>query len=101
MNFHFTIEQAISQLKKETGELFTILLKRGALTIEYYAPKNTDEQKPHKQDEIYVVASGTSTFFREGQRTPCKQGDLMFVPAGIEHRFENFSEDFGTWVIFY
>jgi hypothetical protein len=23
------------------------------------------------------------------------------VPAGVEHRFEEFSGDFGTWVIFY
>ena len=26
---------------------------------------------------------------------------LIFVPAGIEHRFENFTDDFSTWVIFY
>jgi len=25
----------------------------------------------------------------------------LFVPAGIEHRFENFTSDFATWVIFY
>jgi len=26
---------------------------------------------------------------------------MLFVPAGVEHRFENFSDDFATWVIFY
>jgi len=26
---------------------------------------------------------------------------LLFVPAGVEHRFEHFSEDFSTWVVFY
>ena len=26
---------------------------------------------------------------------------LLFVPAGMEHRFEDLSEDFGTWVVFY
>jgi len=29
------------------------------------------------------------------------RGDVIFAPAGIEHRFENFSDDFVTWVIFY
>ena len=29
------------------------------------------------------------------------QGQVLFVPAGIEHRFEDFSDDFSTWVIFY
>ena len=26
---------------------------------------------------------------------------FLFVPAGVEHRFEKFTEDFKTWVIFY
>ena len=28
-------------------------------------------------------------------------GDMLFVPAGTVHRFEDFSDDFATWVIFY
>jgi mannose-6-phosphate isomerase-like protein (cupin superfamily) len=30
-----------------------------------------------------------------------KAGDLLLVPQGAVHRFENFSKDFATWVIFY
>jgi mannose-6-phosphate isomerase-like protein (cupin superfamily) len=30
-----------------------------------------------------------------------KAGDFLFVPAGIEHRFTNFTADFSTWVFFY
>ncbi len=28
-------------------------------------------------------------------------GDALFVPAGAVHRFEEFSEDFAAWVVFY
>jgi hypothetical protein len=28
-------------------------------------------------------------------------GDMLFVPARMEHRFEDFSDDFATWVMFY
>ena len=28
-------------------------------------------------------------------------GDAFFVAAGVVHQFENFSEDFVTWVVFY
>lgn len=28
-------------------------------------------------------------------------GDLLFVPAGVVHRFEEFTDDFATWVMFY
>jgi len=101
MNFHISIEQAIQQLEKEEQNRFTVLMKHGTMSIEYYAPKNADMETPHKQDEIYVIASGHSAFFRNGERVQCKTGDILFVPAQMEHRFENFSDDFATWVIFY
>jgi mannose-6-phosphate isomerase-like protein (cupin superfamily) len=28
-------------------------------------------------------------------------GDLLFVPAGVVHRFEDFTDDLAVWVIFY
>jgi mannose-6-phosphate isomerase-like protein (cupin superfamily) len=34
-------------------------------------------------------------------REPFGPGDVLFVPAGVEHRFEDFSDDLDVWVIFY
>ena len=28
-------------------------------------------------------------------------GDFLFVPAGVEHRFEGFTDDLAVWVVFY
>ncbi|HJN61512.1 MAG TPA: cupin domain-containing protein, partial [Alphaproteobacteria bacterium] len=28
-------------------------------------------------------------------------GDVLFAPAGLEHRFVNFTDDFYVWVVFY
>ena len=28
-------------------------------------------------------------------------GDLLFVPARVPHRFDNFTDDLVVWVIFY
>jgi uncharacterized protein YjlB len=36
-----------------------------------------------------------------GQRVPFGPGDALFVAATVEHRFEDFSDDFATWVVFY
>jgi len=58
-------------------------------------------QGPHDRDELYVVASGSGTFVRGAERVAFGQGDALFVPAGVEHRFEEFSDDFGTWLVFY
>lgn len=101
MSFHFTIEKAIEQLAEDLEKKFTVLFKHGTMSIEYYAPEKVDLQTPHKQDELYIIASGSGTFFNNGERVQFKKGDVLFAAAGIEHRFENFSDDFSTWVIFY
>lgn len=99
--FAFSIEAAKAALEKESGHPFTILMQHGTMQLEYFAPDKTDMQTPHRQDEIYVIASGSSEFHRDGATITCKSGDVLFVPAGMEHRFINFSSDFATWVIFY
>jgi mannose-6-phosphate isomerase-like protein (cupin superfamily) len=101
MPFKVSLPEAIKKLKDEHEFPFTVVMKNGTMSVEYFAPVDMDTQTPHKQDELYIIASGSSTFFRNGERVDCNAGDVLFVPAGIEHRFENFTSDFATWVIFY
>ena len=101
MKFKFSPEEALLKLFKEEMFPFTVVIKHGTMTIEYFAPQEVDTQTPHKQDEIYIIIKGHSNFYRDTERISCKKGDIIFVPAGMEHHFENFSDDFATWVIFY
>jgi mannose-6-phosphate isomerase-like protein (cupin superfamily) len=73
----------------------------GDLEVRLYAPKSHDPQTPHDRDELYIVASGAGQFRVEGRRTPCQTGDLLFAAAHVPHRFEEVSDDFAVWVIFY
>lgn len=93
-------EEALHKLH-QAGTLFTEVFRHGSLAVEIYKPAGRDLQLPHTRDEIYVVISGEGIFFSGGQRYPFGPGDFLFVPAGIEHRFESFSDDFATWVFFY
>ncbi len=100
--WQISVDTAMEVLAKHPeGKPFVTLLERGRMYVEIYQPQKMDLQTPHDQDEIYVVISGSGTFFNAGERRPFHPGDLIFVPAGIEHRFENFTEDFKTWVIFF
>lgn len=76
-------------------------VRHGTMRAGVYAPRGHDPQGPHDQDEIYIVASGSGVFVKDGDRRPFKPGDLMFVEAGAEHRFEEFTDDFAAWVIFW
>lgn len=95
-----TVVDALKRLQDE-GLPFTTLFKHGTLEVELYKPELVDLQKPHTRDEIYVVATGKSQFTAGEVEYSVKSGDVLFVPAGMEHRFTMFAEDFSTWVLFY
>ena len=95
-----TPTEALQKLQA-ANHVFLNLFQHGTLSIEIYKPDKIDHQQPHEQDEVYVVVAGTGTFLNGGTRTTFAPGDFLFVPAGVEHRFEDFSDDFSTWVIFY
>jgi len=95
-----TIENARKALKRREA-LFEKVFQHGSLEVEYYKPEIQDYQSPHTRDEIYVIASGSGIFVNGESREPYEVGEVLFVPAGVEHRFEEFTEDFATWVFFY
>lgn len=101
MSHHITIPQAQALLARQTELPFAVVMQHETMSVEYFVPKGRDTQQPHTQDELYIIISGTSQFFRSGEMLNVSPGDLLFVPAGMEHRFEQFSADFATWVIFY
>ena len=84
-----------------TGIRSTEAFKHGTMLAKLYAPRGHDPQQPHTRDEVYVVAKGGGTFVAGDLRTPFGPGDFLFVPAGMVHRFENFTDDLALWVVFY
>jgi len=80
---------------------FVSVFERGSLSVELYAPRGIDAQTPHTRDEVYVIARGSGSFACAGAHRAFVAGDVLFVAAGVEHRFVEFSDDFATWVIFY
>ncbi|MGB8771178.1 MAG: cupin domain-containing protein [Candidatus Korobacteraceae bacterium] len=91
----------LDQLPSPDGERSIELFRHGTLTVKLYAPRGADNQHPHTRDEVYVIASGTGRFEREGMEVTFGPGDVLFVAAGEQHRFVEFTDDFATWVFFY
>jgi mannose-6-phosphate isomerase-like protein (cupin superfamily) len=80
---------------------FVEILKHGSMLVEFYRPDKVDLQQPHTRDELYFILKGTGQFSKNGEKVDFQPGDVLFVEAGAEHRFENFSDDFETWVVFW
>jgi mannose-6-phosphate isomerase-like protein (cupin superfamily) len=98
---HLRLEEALRRLPGPSGERFAPLFEHGSLLVEVYAPHPSDPQSPHSRDELYVVARGSALFWDGEERRPVSTGDVLFAPARSPHRFEEPTEDFATWVMFY
>ena len=96
-----TVAEAMRLLPGPGGERFAKVLGHGSMEVEVYAPRGTDPQTPHTRDELYVVVSGSGKFINGPEGHEFRPGDVLFVPAGVEHRFEDFTEDLMLWVVFY
>ena len=94
-------QDALRSVPDAQGRRFNEVFRHGTLSVEIYAPVGRDPQTPHTRDEAYVVISGSGVFVSDRGRQPFGPGDFLFAPAGVEHRFEDFSKDFATWVLFY
>jgi len=59
-----------------------------------------DRQKPHTEDEVYIVLSGTALFTAADQTRPVQRGDTLFVAAGVVHRFHDITDELRLIVVF-
>ena len=100
LHARLTVSRGHAALDASAAE-FARLFAHGSLEVEFYRPDGVDRQTPHRRDEVYVIAAGRGAFTLEGERRPVETGEVLFVPAGAEHRFVDFTDDFATWVFFY
>ena len=96
-----TVAEAMARLPGPEGRRFAPVLEHGSLLVEIYAPRGHDPQTPHTRDEVYVVVKGSGLFVYGSITTPFGPGDVLFVPAGVVHRFEDFTDNLAVWVFFY
>jgi mannose-6-phosphate isomerase-like protein (cupin superfamily) len=92
---------ALQSLPEERKERLVSLWEHGTLEVKLYAPRAVDLQAPHTRDEIYVVLRGRGEFLTNDERRTVGPGDFIFVEAGVEHQFENFSDGLALWVFFF
>lgn len=59
-----------------------------------------DLQKPHDEDEVYYVLGGRARFTAGEETRPVQPGSLLFVRAGVDHRFHDIVEDLEILVFF-
>ncbi|MFJ4772710.1 cupin domain-containing protein [Streptomyces uncialis] len=59
-----------------------------------------DPQQPHGQDEVYFVVSGRASITVGMETTLVARGSVVYVPAGVPHKFHHITEDLRVLVVF-
>ena len=59
-----------------------------------------DLQQPHTEDELYYVIEGRAVLEVDGDQRPVQPGTLVFVAAGVAHRFHSIASKLSVLVIF-
>lgn len=97
------LAEAQAGIPGPAGEHSVSFLQRGTLKVmlALSPPVRPRPMTQHEQDEVYIVIRGQGVLFHDGARDPFEPGDLLFVAAGTEHRFEDFTKDLAVWVVFY
>ena len=86
---------------RAAGGGYEVVHRSAGLELGVYvlvAPE-ADRQQPHDFDEVYVVLEGSGVLEVEGEQTPLREGEAIFVPAGADHRFSAY-EQLALLVIF-
>ena len=85
-----------------SGEPYLEFLRVPSLSVGLYVlPAGaSDPQQPHTEDEVYHVVSGKGHIRVGAEDRAVGAGTVVFVEAGVEHRFYDIEEDLTVLVFF-
>ena len=85
-----------------SGRAYTEFMRYPSMSLGLYrlAAGSTDGQSPHGEDEVYYVLSGRAQILVGAESRAVGPGSVVFVAAGVEHRFHDIAEDLNLLVFF-
>jgi mannose-6-phosphate isomerase-like protein (cupin superfamily) len=92
----------VESVRREAGKLYQEFLRVRDLSAGLYVLEAgaVDPQQPHREDELYYVASGRATISVGDEERQVAPGSLVFVAAGVPHRFHDITERLELLVVF-
>ncbi|MCD9143734.1 cupin domain-containing protein [Streptomyces albireticuli] len=97
----FRLDELEAERAANEGAYLRFLHERN-MSVGLYAldAGDMDPQTPHAQDEVYMVVSGRASITVGAETTEVARGSVVYVPAGVPHRFHHISEDLRVLVVF-
>ena len=92
----------VEAARSARSEQYHEFLRRDSMSAGLYVlrAREQDPQTPHGQDELYYVVSGRGRIRVHEHDRPVGPGSIVFVEAGVEHRFHTITSDLTVLVVF-
>ena len=92
----------LARTRRESGGMYLEFLKHDSISMGLYelTSGGADPQLPHTEDEVYVVQSGAAMIRVGDEDRAVGSGSIVFVAAGVPHRFHSITEDLSVLVLF-
>jgi quercetin dioxygenase-like cupin family protein len=92
----------LSESQKKSGKRYFEFLRVPAMSAGMYTlhAGGTDPQSPHREDELYYVIRGKARMKAGNEDHLVTAGSMIFVAAGVEHRFYDIEEELSVLVFF-
>jgi mannose-6-phosphate isomerase-like protein (cupin superfamily) len=97
----FELQELLAH-RAASGEPYHEFLRVPALSGGVYVlpAGGTDPQRPHNEDEVYVVLSGRASIRVGDHDRAVEPGSVVYVPAEVPHRFHSIAEELAVLVLF-
>lgn len=98
----FDLSEFQDRHRRDVDDAWQELLEVPSLSVGYYRlpAGGVDHQTPHPEDEIYHVLAGKAVLAVDGEETPVRRGSVVYVAAGVDHRFHSIERELEVLVFF-
>ena len=92
----------VAEERAKLGKLYLEFLRVPSISAGLYVLQagGVDPQRPHTEDEIYYVVRGRATITVADEDRPVEPGSVVYVAAGVPHRFHTIEETLELLVVF-
>lgn len=92
----------LQEARRQRCKSYLEFLRHPSMSVGIYelTAESADLQQPHTEDEIYYVVDGRAQIHVGGEDRAVGPGSIVFVAAGVEHRFHSIEEDLSVLVVF-
>lgn len=96
---HFSTAELSDRLTQENRS-YVELLSEDSIRVELAHYPNPEPKTPHKEDELYVILSGSGMVHVGSETYDVDEGDVVYVEQGVEHDFFEIEDEITALVVF-